>query len=235
MIRKMQLHKMLLATGLAVTASTAFSYEAGTFLVRGGAAMVDPDTSSSTLRLDGASLAGTGATVDDNTQLGLAFAYMVTDHIGVELLAATPFTHDVVATGLTNVSPALPDSLTVAEVKHLPPTLSVQYYPMENTSKFQPYAGIGINYTFFFDESVTDAAKTNLTANSIDLDASVGLALQLGCDYSLSDNLFLNAAIWKIDLETTAEIGTSLATPGTVSVDVDVDPWVYMVGVGYQF
>lgn len=32
-----------------------------------------------------------GFSVTNNTQLGLTFTYMATDNIGVELLAATPF------------------------------------------------------------------------------------------------------------------------------------------------
>ena len=40
------------------------------------------------------------ATLDSDTQLGLNFAYMVTDKVGIELLAATPFSHDVGVKGL---------------------------------------------------------------------------------------------------------------------------------------
>ena len=32
-------------------------------------------------------------------------------------------------------------------IKHLPPTLSVIYYPLDKTSAFQPYVGAGVNHT----------------------------------------------------------------------------------------
>ncbi|MNG17356.1 Outer membrane protein W precursor [compost metagenome] len=52
-------------------------------------------------------------------------------------------------------------------------------------------------------------------------------------DYMLTDNILLNAAVWYIDIDTKAT--TDLAGVGKVKVDVDVDPWVYMVGLGYKF
>ena len=42
----------------------------------------------------------------------------------------------------------------------------------------------------------------------------------------------LKQLIRYIDIETT---GTTYAGPTKVSVDVDIDPLVYMVGLGYKF
>src|SRR5690606_42037804 len=75
--------------------------------------------------------------------LGLNFAYMLTDKVGVELLAATPFSHDVGVTGVLD---------KLGSIKHLPPTVSLVYYPLDNGSAFQPYVGAGVNFTCFFDE-----------------------------------------------------------------------------------
>jgi len=215
---------------LALVAPVAHAHQAGDFIVRAGAATVSPNEDSGELKLDGAKLSGTKATLDSDTQLGLAFAYMVTDHIGIELLAATPFQHEVSVKGL----PAGLDG-KLADIKHLPPTLSVQYYPMDAGSKFQPYAGIGINYTLFFDEELTGERKGQGFSN-MKLKNSVGLAGQLGLDYMLTDNLLFNASVWYVDINTEASIDgpTGLGASKT-KVDVDIDPWVYMVGLGYKF
>uniref|UniRef100_UPI002404DEF7 OmpW family outer membrane protein n=1 Tax=Pseudomonas viridiflava TaxID=33069 RepID=UPI002404DEF7 len=109
-----------------------------------------------------------------DTRLGLTFAYMLTNHVGIELLAATPFNHTVSVKGL---GPGLDGKL--ADVKHLPPTLSLQYYPMEPSSRFQPYAGVGINYTTFFDNDLASDRKSQGFSN-LKLKDSVGLAAQLG-------------------------------------------------------
>jgi outer membrane protein len=61
---------------------------------------------------------------------------------------------------------------------------------------------------------------------------SWGLAAQVGMDYMLTDNIMLNAQVRYIDIETT---GTTYLGADKVQVDVDVDPLVYMVGLGYKF
>lgn len=155
---------------------------------------------------------------------------MLTDHIGLELLAATPFQHTV---GVKGLGPGLDGKL--ADIKQLPPTLSLQYYPMAPSSKFQPYAGVGINYTMFFDEDLSSNRKAQGFSN-MKLKDSVGIAGQLGMDYMLTDNLLVNAAVWYVDIDTKASIdGPSALGVGKTKVDVDVDPWVYMVGIGYKF
>lgn len=211
------------AIALALASPLAMAHKEGDFIVRAGAAVVAPNEDSSTVRIDGVGVPGTKATVNNDTQLGLTFAYMLTDHVGVELLAATPFKHSI---GLKGLDPAVDGKL--ASAKHLPPTLTLQYFPLDSGSKWQPYVGAGINYTTFFEEDSTGV----LPLTDVKLDDSWGLALQVGTDYMLTDRVMLNAALWYLDIDTkaTANLGAS-----RVAVDVDIDPWVFMVGVGYRF
>ena len=90
---------------------------------------------------------------------------MLTDNWGVELLAATPFSHSVSTAGLGEV----------AKVKHLPPTLMAQYYFGDANSKVRPYVGAGINYTTFFDEEGRGA----LAGTDVSVDSSWGMAGQV--------------------------------------------------------
>ena len=227
------MNKSLLSASLialALVAPVAHAHQAGDFILRAGAITTAPNENSGDIKLDGTKMSGTKATLDSDTQLGLAFAYMLTDHIGLELLAATPFQHTV---GVKGLGAGLDGKL--GDIKQLPPTLSLQYYPLEPTSKFQPYAGIGLNYTMFFDEDLSSNRKAQGFSN-MKLKDSVGLAGQLGMDYRITDNILVNAAVWYIDIDTKATIvGPSALGVGKTKVDVDVDPWVYMVGVGYKF
>lgn len=227
------MNKSLLSASLialALAAPVANAHQAGDFILRAGSITTAPNEDSGEIKLDGAKQSGTKATLTSDTQLGLAFAYMITDHVGLELLAATPFQHEV---GVKGLGAGLDGKL--ADIKQLPPTLSLQYYPMEPTSKFQPYAGIGLNYTLFFDEDLSSNRKAQGFSN-IKLKDSVGLAGQLGMDYMLTDNLLLNAAVWYVDINTEATIdGPSALGVRKTKVDVEVDPWVYMVGIGYKF
>ncbi|MDX1368341.1 OmpW/AlkL family protein [Pseudomonas sp.] len=222
-MRKSLLALSILATALA--APFAQAYEAGDIIVRAGAATVDPHEDSSALKLNGASLGGQ-ATVDSDTQLGLTGTFMLTDNLGIGLLAATPFQHQVGVKGLGALDGKL------ADIKHLPPTLSLQYFPLAASSRLQPYVGAGLNYTTFFDEDLTSQREGQGFSN-LELDDSWGLALEAGVDYMLTDNLLVNATVWYLDIDTTAT--ADLAGAGQVKVDVDIDPWVYMVGLGYKF
>ena len=215
---------------LALAAPGANAHQAGDFILRAGAITTAPNEDSGEIKLDGARVSGTKATLNSDTQLGLAFAYMLTDHIGVELLAATPFQHTV---GVKGLGAGLDGKL--ADIKQLPPTLSLQYYPMEPSSKFQPYAGVGVNYTLFFDEELSGTRKQQGFSN-MKLQDSIGLAGQVGMDYMLTDNLLFNAAVWYVDINTKATLdGPSALGVGTTKVNLEVDPWVYMVGLGYKF
>ncbi|NMZ70743.1 outer membrane protein [Pseudomonas peli] len=216
---------------LAIAAPLAHAHQAGDIIVRAGAITVDPQESSSDIWVGalGTDVAGTKATLDSDTQLGLNFAYMLTNNIGIELLAATPFSHDVGVKGMPGGFAGLNGKL--GELKHLPPTLSVVYYPLDSSSAFQPYVGAGINYTWFFDTKLSSEAEGK-GFSGLDMKDSWGLAAQVGMDYMLTDNIMLNAQVRYIDIETT---GTTNFGGSKVKVDVDVDPFVYMVGLGYKF
>lgn len=224
---------LLSASLLAMALVTPFAqaHQAGDIIVRAGAITVDPQERSSDIWVGAlnSNVVGTKASLNSDTQLGLNFAYMLTNHVGIELLAATPFTHDVGVKGMPGPFAGLNGKL--GELKQLPPTLSILYYPMDSGSAFQPYAGAGINYTWFFDDKLTSEAE-NKGFSGLDMEDSWGLAAQVGMDYMLSDNLMINGQVRYIDIDTT---GTTSFGGQKVKVDVEVDPWVYMVGLGYKF
>ena len=232
------MHKSLLSASLfalALAAPLAHAHEAGDIILRAGAITVNPKADSSDVKVDQGPLAGTNlggkATMSSDTQLGLNFAYMLNSHWGIELLAATPFEHDVKLKG--TVLGAANGKL--GSLKHLPPTLSVVYYPLDGKSAFQPYVGAGINYTWIYDEHVGSEASANGFSN-FKADNSWGMAFQVGADYMITDNIMLNAQVRYIDIDTTATVENNAVAQGTrAKVDVDVDPFIYMVGLGYKF
>lgn len=233
--------KSLIAIALLSSLSfTTLANQAGDILVRGGATMVSPDSAKAGVALDN-SMTPLSISVDDNTQLGLNVVYFFDSNWAVELLAATPFTHDVILhdpQGVTeSVYGANLDGATLAEVTHLPPTLSALYY-FDTGSAFKPYVGAGINYTIFFDEEFT-ATPASVGFQNLELDSSFGLSFQVGADYELSKNWSVNVSARYIDigskatfdLEDPANVGLS----GKGSASVDVDPMVYSIMLGYKF
>ncbi|TPV59276.1 outer membrane protein OmpW [Aestuariibacter sp. GS-14] len=224
-MKKSTLATIILAA--LVTAPAAFAYETGDILVRAGLTSVSPDDSSSNILAGGADL-GVNVTVDSNTQLGLNVAYFVTPNINIELLAATPFTHDV----NFGVADPLGTGNQVGEVTHLPPTVSVNYYFADASSAFQPYAGVGVNYTIFFDEQFTSANK-EAGLSDLSLDNSFGLSAQLGFDYAIDEKWHVNASARWIDIDTSATFKVGEAK-GEIK-DIQIDPYVYTVSLGYKF
>ena len=232
------MNKSLLSVALvslALAAPLAHAHEAGDIILRAGAITVNPKDDSSSVKVDQGPLAGANlggkATLNSDTQLGLNFAYMITNNWGIELLAATPFEHDVKLKG-TSLGAA---NGKLGSLKHLPPTLSVVYYPLDAKSAFQPYVGAGINYTWIYDEHVSSQAQANGFSN-FKASNSWGMAFQVGADYMITDNIMLNAQLRYIDIDTRATVENDAVAPGTrARVNVDVDPFIYMVGLGYKF
>lgn len=225
-----------LGTAVALSAGVmslpAVAYEPGDMLVRFGAVHVAPNESSDTLLIDGSSsvFPKSEATVGDDTQFGISFTYLINQHVGVEILGATPFKHEVKVKGLGG---GLDGKL--ADVKHLPPTVSLQYYPMGAGSKWQPYVGLGLNHTFFFDEKLTSERKTQGFDN-LKLKSSTGLTGQVGIDVALTERLFVNAAAWYMGIDTTATVdGPNALNVSQTKVKVQIDPMVYMLGLGVKF
>jgi outer membrane protein len=207
--------KALALTVVALLPVVASAHQAGDFFMRAGSATVRPTEGSD-------NVLGLGEfDVSNNTQLGLTFTYMATDNIGIELLGATPFRHKVglAATG------------TLATVHQLPPTLMAQWYFMGNTSKWQPYAGVGVNYTMFYDNDFNqtgrDAGLSNLKVKN-----SWGVAGQVGLDYQLTPDWMLNASLWYMDIKTKVSFDSAA---GHQSIDTNINPFVFFFGAGYRF
>src|SRR5690554_741917 len=218
---------------LSVAAPTVLAHQAGDMIVRAGVVTVTTGESTSGVIVNGTTDLGGEATLNNNTQLGLNFAYMVTNKVAVELLGASPFEHDVAIKGTNAVDGAL------GKVKHLPPTLSAVYFPMDAGSAFQPYVGVGVNYTWFFNKKVTSGAKAGdnvagFPLTNLKVKNSWGWAAQVGADYMLTENIMLNGQIRYIDIDTEATVDVA-GGAAHAKVDVNIKPVVYMVGLGYKF
>jgi len=152
-----------------------------------------------------------GVTVDSAWTAELDFTYFINPNIAVELIAATA-KHAVKL-----------DGSQIGKVGVLPPTLTLQYH-FTQFGAWKPYVGAGLNYTYFYDR---DLANDTLEIGS----SSWGAALQGGVDYMLDRHWSLNFDVKYIWIDTDVEVKAT----GTRIGDVDIDPWVFGVGVRYRF
>ncbi|MBK1851047.1 MULTISPECIES: OmpW/AlkL family protein [unclassified Marinobacter] len=233
----------VMAAAVMAVAPAAQAFEGGDFILRAGAVHVAPDDSSDVIKVGGAPIFGADArvSVDTNTQLGIRATYMFTSNLGVGVLGATPFKHNINGAG------DLYGAGKLGETKHLPPTLTLQYFPMHSSSALQPFVGVGVNYTTFFETKTTSTLDGAVAATvplagattELELDDSVGVAFEAGVDYMLSENFGLNAAIWWADINTDATVkvydGAGNFVTNADTFEVEIDPMVYMVGFTYKF
>ena len=228
----MKFNKTILAGLIAVmgVSSSAVAVEKGDWMLHVRAINISPNDDSSVLNVGGSNLAGTGVTVDSSGTLDISIGYMFTDNFALELLADLSSEHDVNVFGLP-AALNVPDGTKVVESSVLPPTLFAQYH-FNPKGKVRPYAGVGLNYTLFFSDSLTSAAKTALGASNLDIDSSFGLAGQFGIDFEMKNDWSFNVDVKYIQINTEATFDSAL---GQIKVDIDVDPWVLGIGFGKTF
>ncbi|GAA5233896.1 outer membrane beta-barrel protein [Verticiella sediminum] len=187
----------------------AQAHEAGDWIVKGGVSLVKPKSGNGSV-LDGT----VGLDVNNNARPSVTLTYMATHHVGVELLAAMPFRHDIRGSGLG----------TIGSTRHLPPTLSLQWHFLPD-SRIQPYVGVGLNYTTFFSTRASGA----LAGQDLSLRDSWGVAGQVGVDVKLDERWMLSADVRYIDISSKVRLN------GEDIGKARVDPWVFTAAVGYRF
>ena len=214
----------LMGICLSLISTNIMAAAAGDWQIRGRVINVSPNDDS-----DGDILGGNNSvSVDSATTVEVDFTYMVSPTFGLELILATT-KHDVNGEG------GLSAIGRIAEVGVLPPTLTAQYHFSPGQS-VRPYAGAGINYTFFYDEELSRAADTAVGGSSdLDLDSSIGLALQVGVDVDINQDWFFNFDVKYIQIETEAKLSGAGIPGGSDKFDVEINPWVIGLGVGTTF
>ncbi|MBL8672946.1 MAG: OmpW family protein [Alphaproteobacteria bacterium] len=210
---------MIVAAATAVDASQgtaaaqqAQGKKAGDLMLRLRGIGVIPDESSSVSVIGGSIDATNTATPEFD------ISYFFTDNFAVELIAAAT-KHDIKAKGTTIGSP------TLGSTWLLPPTVTVQYHPMPR-ERFSPYVGLGANVSFFFDEKPNRGAGIT----GLKIDNGVGVALQAGIDVNIQGNWYANFDVKKLFLNVDGKVNG-----GAIKADVDLDPWIIGLGVGYKF
>lgn len=213
--------KFFAAAALALAAAQPAHAEAGDLLVRLRGIVVAPTETSSGVN---PTFPAGRVAVSDAIVPELDFTYMVSDHIGAELILATS-PHDL------DGRAALAPVGKLADTMALPPTLTLQYH-FSPDAGIRPYVGAGINYTIFYNEDASSALETAIGATRVSAKDSFGYAVQAGFDVDLSEKLFLNVDVKYIDIDTTATLRTGALTN---RVDVSLDPIVFGVGLGMRF
>ena len=182
----------------AALGAPAFAQSAGEMTLGLGLGFVNPKS-------DNGTVAGGATVIDSNARPTVTFEYFIRDNLGLELLAALPFRHDI------NVGGA-----KAGVTKHLPPTLSLNYH-FPTGGAITPFVGLGVNYTVFFED--------RSPLGDLKIDTSWGLAAHLGMDYASSEKGAVRMDLRYIDIDSDVKLN------GAKVGRVEVDPLV--AGVSY--
>ena len=178
------------------------------------------DTHSKTNGISGIGVPpGANAETNDATTVIFVYERMFTPQIGAELVLGIPPTIKAKATG----SVAFLGS-NVLSAKNLAPTLLFNYHFGGPGDTWRPYIGAGINYTKF------TSVKSSL-ASDVKMGNSTGLALQVGLDYAITQDVSVFASVAKVNVK--SKVVAAGAT--VLTTTIDFRPIVYSAGVSYRF
>jgi len=225
-------------TILAIAIAAAFApvlaqAEAGDFVIRARVVDVSPDESSNlgkTVNKNVAPVMSPGAelSVDNNVIPELDFSYYITKNIAAELILALGTRHDVSIKGDAG---AVVGNQNLGSVNLLPPTLTLQWH-FNPDQMIDPYVGAGFNYTAVLDRNLR-VNQGALAGTKIKIDSdSWGFVGQAGVDINLKDGWLINADVKYVQIDTDVK----LKTGGWTKIDsLDINPWVFGIGVGKKF
>lgn len=181
------------------------------WMVRLGGHNVDPTGGTS-------QLAGGALPVEVDSKFGPTFNidYRLCKNFTVDLLGALPFTQDIKSNGTK-----------IASVQHLPPVLGLQWHPLAD-QPFDPFIGVGLNYTWFMHKSTYAPLPPN---TKLSLNNTWGFAAQAGLDYNIDRNWVVGVDVRYISIEPHASVNILGGDIGKVKIN----PLAYGVTAGYRF
>lgn len=230
-------------TLLAVALATAFipyhaCAEQGDWVIRVRTVEVSPNEHSrlgktvNQLGLGNIMSPGAELKLDDTVIPKLDISYYFTKHIASELILALGTRHNVKIHG---DSAGVIGNQKLGSVNLLPPTMTLQWH-FNPDQMFDPYVGIGANYSRMLDRNLR--FKSGATASDkikIDRD-SFGLALQAGMDINLESGWIINADVKYIRMDTDVKWKGPLSGNQWTKIDtLDINPWVFGIGIGKRF
>jgi outer membrane protein OmpA-like peptidoglycan-associated protein len=155
-------------------------------------------------------------------------AYMLTDHIGTELLLAYPFSHGVDAKFPGGTKQR------VAHVDILPPTLNLQWYFLPDHT-INPYVGVGVNWAIFTSSDLKKGALGLPSNAKLDTTDSFGGDAQVGVDIKVADHWFLNADVRYIGVTTDLTVKNVNTAGDSLKLGkMDINPMLYTLAFGYR-
>jgi outer membrane protein len=177
--------------------------------------------------------AGVSADVGNVQTVYLAYLRRLSSHFHLELTAGVPPKTDTIGKGPATLGSVPWNGQKVGTVRWLSPSVLLEYSFGNESNRFRPYVGAGVNFTHFYDRQINAAGDAALGGpTQISLRNSIGPAATIGFVYRVANH-------WHVDASFSAAQIESDLTANTEGVvrrsHVNFDPQSIVAAVGYTF
>ncbi len=178
---------------------------------------------------------GTNLNVDLKDTQTAYFGYIrrLNSFLDLELAFGIPPKTSTVGKGPAKVGSVPYNGVEIATAKWLAPSALLEYRFLREDSPYQPYIGLGINYTSFYDRQVTSGGQQVIGGPTrLSLSASVGPVGTVGFKYQPHTrwNVFISYSISSVDTNLKADTAGEIHT-----TRVHFGPQALVFGAGYSF
>jgi outer membrane protein len=201
---------------LGMSLATPVLAEAGDFYVRAGVSAMDPDTGSDSF----STIPRSGVRLDSDITLGGTFGWFFTDSVALELSSSLPYSTDLEGNRqLTDLGIG-----DLGDVKYVPTYLTLNLF-IDDTSAVTPYLGAGVAFNKFYDEN---AKPPGLDVN---LESTFTPTFLAGVELDFGAPVLVNFDVRYTLLDADAAFSGAIDE----TVEMEIDPVVFSLGVGYRF
>jgi outer membrane protein len=163
------------------------------------------------------------------------FAYLrrVAPHVEIELAGGWPPKTETIGKGPATVGSVPYDGQVIATSKWFSPSLLAIFKFLGDSAPVNPYVGVGLNYTHFYDRTSTEAGNQVAGGpTKISLSDSWGPAATIGVYFRIDRSWSIDASYSRAKVKSDLEAETSGAVRRTT---IRFNPAAWVLSGGYSF
>jgi outer membrane protein len=181
-------------------------------------------------------LSGTGAHASSTDTVGITTEYYVTDNIAVGILFGLPMKVNLIGDG------TLQKYGNLGTTRPMPPAVELRYHLFSAESKFRPFIGLGVNYTWFTQvrttnsQFIADSFGPGGSARAT-LSSSWNPVFEVGANYAITKHWSVGTSVNYMPVKTNLTLSGQTAT-GTQIVSkstLRLNPLSVFLNVAYTF
>lgn len=183
---------------------------------------------------------GLNLDIGNASTVGVGLVRTLNDAWSVELALGYPPRVRASAAGATWGKIHVTPGIGIVDADVYSPTAFVNYHPLGQSNRWDPFVGIGVNYTWFANTKALGALTGALGPTDISLSDSWGAAAHVGVVYHVTPRWSVVGTVAYADVKSTlTSTSYSPIMPGLItsqaSTPIDFRPLLYTLAVGYSF